>query len=60
MNNPMTSQEKQAAYDAWFVAQVDEGIADCDADNVLSHEQAEREMDAFMVKLLKKHGQKAA
>ena len=60
MSQPMTKEEKQAAYDAWFIAEVDKGIADCDAGNVLSEEEAEREMDEFMAKLREKHGKKAA
>ena len=60
MSQPMTKEEKQAAYDAWFIAEVDKGIADCEAGNVLSEEEAEREMNEFMAKLREKHGKKAA
>lgn len=59
MNQPMTKQEKQAAYDAWYIAEVDKGIADCDAGRVLTHEEAEREMDAHMEKLFKKYAKAA-
>lgn len=54
MNHPMTQQENQAAYDAWFVAEVDKGIADCDAGNVLSEEEAKQDMAEFMANLHKK------
>lgn len=52
--------EKQAAYDAWYVAEVDKGIADCDAGNVLSDEAAEQEIAGFMAALQQKHGKEAA
>lgn len=60
MDTPMTQQEKQEAYDAWFVAEVDKGIADCDAGNVLTDAEARKEMDDFMVKLHQQYGPKAA
>jgi predicted transcriptional regulator len=60
MNRSMTQQEKQTAYDAWFVAEVDKGIADCDAGNVLSEEEAEQDMVEFMSNLHKKHARTAA
>ena len=59
MNKPMTKQEKQAAYDAWYIAEVDKGIADLDAGRFLTHEEAEREMDALMDKLFKKYAKAA-
>ncbi len=60
MNKPMTQQEKQEAYNAWFIAEVDKGIADCDAGNVLTDADARKEMEDFMAKLHQKYGQKAA
>jgi len=60
MNHPMTQQEKQAAYDTWFVEEVDKGIADCDAGNVLSEEEAEQDMAEFMANLQKQHAKTAA
>lgn len=60
MKHPMTQQEKQAMYDAWYIAEVDKGLADIEAGNVLTDEEAEKEMTVFMAKLHKKHGQKAA
>lgn len=59
MNHPMPQQEKQTAYDAWFVAEVDKGIADCDGGNVLSEEDAEQDMAEFMANLHKKHARTA-
>ena len=60
MSQPMTKEEKQAAYDAWFIAEVDKGIAAVEAGDVLTDEQAKREMNAFMAELHEKYGQKAA
>ncbi len=47
----LSKVEKQAAYDAWYVAEVNKGIADCDAGNVLGDEAAEREIAGFMATL---------
>lgn len=55
----MTRQQKQESYDRWFIAEVDKGLADIEAGRVISHEEAEKEMDAHMEKLLKKHGKAA-
>ncbi|MBI5331801.1 MAG: hypothetical protein HZB71_14460 [Betaproteobacteria bacterium] len=51
---------QQAAYDAWHDEQVRLGLEDIEAGNVISHEDAIRQMDAFMKKLEKKHRVKAA
>ena len=59
-NKPVTQEEKQQAYDAWFIAEVEKGIADADAGNVLTHAEAQREMAEFMASLHQKHGQQAA
>lgn len=56
----LSKVEKQAAYDAWYVAEVDKGIADCDVGNVLSDEAAEQEIAGFMTTLQQKHGKEAA
>ncbi len=53
MNHPMTQQEKQVAYDAWFVAEVDKGLADIDADNVVTDGEATAEMESFFAELAK-------
>ncbi len=60
MNKTMTQQEKQEAYNAWFIAEVDKGLADVEAGNVLTDAEARKEMDDFMAKLHQKYGQKAA
>lgn len=60
MNNTMTKAEKKAAYDAWYLAEIDKGLADIEAGRVIPHEQAEAEMRIHMAKLHEKHGQKAA
>ncbi len=60
MSKPMTQQEKQEAYNAWFIAEVDKGLADVEAGNVLTDAEARHEMDEFMAKLHDQYGQKAA
>lgn len=60
MDNTMTQQEKQEAYNAWFIAEVDKGLADVEAGNVLTDAEARKEMDDFMAKPHQKYGQKAA
>jgi len=48
--------DQQAAYDAWYISEVEKGLADVENGNVLSDEQAEAEMKIFMEQLHKKHG----
>lgn len=55
-----TKTEKQAAYDAWYVAEVNKGLADIEAGRVVSHEEAEREMKKHLAALHRKHGKKVA
>jgi predicted transcriptional regulator len=55
----MTKAEKQAAYDAWYLAEVQKGLDDIEAGRVISHEEAEKEMDAHMEELFKKYGKAA-
>jgi len=55
----MTKAEKQAAYDDWYLSEVQKGLDDIAAGRVISHEEAEKEMDAHMEKLIKKHGKAA-
>ena len=55
MNHPMTQQEKQAAYDAWFVAEVDKGLADIDAGQVVTDAEATAEMENFFAELVKEN-----
>ena len=59
MNQHMTEQEKQAAYDAWFVAEVDKGLADIDAGKVLSETDAAAHMEEFFASLAKESNQAA-
>ena len=60
MPKPMTQDEKQQAYDAWFIAEVDKGIAAVESGDVLTDEESKSEMSAFMAALHKEYGQKAA
>jgi predicted transcriptional regulator len=60
MNKTMTKAEKKAAYDAWYLAEIDKGLEDIEAGRVLTDEQAEAEMRIHMAKLHEKYGQKAA
>lgn len=60
MNKPMTQQEKQAAYDAWYIAEVEKGLADVDAGRVLTQVEAEKDMKEFMAALRRKCAKKAA
>ena len=59
MNHPMTQQEKQLAYDAWFVAEVDKGLADLDTGHVLTHEQASADMEHFLAALAQENNKAA-
>lgn len=43
MTQPMTQAEKQQAYDAWYIAEVEKGIAAVEAGQVLSDEQAKHQ-----------------
>jgi predicted transcriptional regulator len=52
--------DQQAAYDAWYIAEVEKGLADVESGNVLSDDEAEEEMKIFMEQLHKKHGTTAA
>ena len=51
MKKMMTQQEKQEAYNAWFVAEVDKGLADIEAGDVLTEEEAEAHMENFFANL---------
>lgn len=52
--------DQQAAYDAWYIAEVEKGLADVESGNVLSDEEAEEQMKILMETLHKKHGTTAA
>lgn len=51
MNQPMTQQEKQLAYEAWFVAEIDKGLADIDSGNVMTDAEATADMESFFAEL---------
>lgn len=51
MYTTMTPQEKQEAYKAWFIAEVDKGLADIEAGGVLTEEEAEAHMKALFAQL---------
>lgn len=59
MKTPMTQQEKQAAYDAWFVAEVDKGLADLDAGHVVTDAEATADMESFFAALAKENSKAA-
>lgn len=59
MIQTMTKAEKKAAYDEWYLAEVQKGLDDIEAGNVISQEQAEKEMDEHMENLFKKYGKAA-
>ena len=59
MKQTMTKAEKQAAYDAWYLAEIDKGLADIETGRVIPHAEAEKEMDAHMKMLFEKHGKAA-
>lgn len=52
--------DQQAAYDAWYIAEVEKGLDDIENGNVLSDAEAEAQMKIFMETLHKKHGITAA
>lgn len=59
MTPPMTQQEKQAAYDAWFVAEVDKGLADLDAGHVMTDAKATADMEHFFAELAQENNKAA-
>ncbi len=52
--------DQQAAYDAWYIVEVEKGLTDIENGNVLSDKEAETQMKIFMEQLHKKHGTTAA
>ena len=56
----MTKQEKQAAYDAWFIAEVEKGIEDADAGNLISNSEMKKRIEAKIQRTNRKYGKKAA
>ncbi len=59
MTLPTTQQEKQAAYDAWFVAEVDKGLADIEAGHVLTDAEAAADMEHFFAELAQENNKAA-
>ncbi len=57
MTKPMTKAEKKAAYEAWYLAEIDKGLEDIEAGRVLTHEQAEAHMAAVFSELEAKAGE---
>lgn len=51
MNNPMSKAEKKAAYDAWYLAEIDKGLEDIAAGRVVSNEEAKAHMSALFAQL---------
>lgn len=47
-------------YEAWYCAQIQEAIDECDAGLAIPDEQFRKEMEAHLRKLHRKHGRKAA
>lgn len=57
---PMTKAEKQAAYDAWYLAEVQKGLDDIDAGRVIPDEEADRQIRKHLDNLHRKHAKKTA
>jgi predicted transcriptional regulator len=55
----MTQQEKQSAYDAWFAAEVDKGLADLGAGHVVTDAEATADMERFFDELAKESSKAA-
>lgn len=53
MNPSLTQTEKQALYDAWWIAEVDKGLADIAAGRVMSDAQTQAGMEMFFANLTK-------
>ena len=51
MRDYIRDKEGRAAYDAWFIAEVEAGIAEADAGDVVSHEEVEAEAKARRAEL---------
>lgn len=53
MNAPSSQEEKQALYDAWWIAEVNKGLADLDTGRVLSDADMQADMALFLATLAK-------
>ena len=60
MTKPMTKAEKKAAYEAWYLAEIDKGLEDIEAGRVMTHEQVKSEMREFLKQLHLQYGPKVA
>ncbi len=60
MKQTMTKAEKQAAYDTWYLAEVQKGLDDIEAGNVITHEQAIQAARAKLDKITRENEKKAA
>lgn len=56
----MTQKEKQAAYDAWYIAEVEKGLKDVEDGRVVTHDAAMKQAREHIAKTAKKHAKKAA
>ena len=52
MRDYVRKREDDAAYDAWFIAEVEAGIAEADAGDLISNEEVEAEAAARRAELL--------
>ena len=51
MRDYVRKREEGAAYDSWFIAEVEKGIADVDAGLLIPHEEVEAEAEARRAEL---------
>jgi predicted transcriptional regulator len=51
MPKPMTKAEKKAAYEAWYLAEIDKGLEDIEAGRVLTNEEATAHIEAVFAEL---------
>jgi predicted transcriptional regulator len=47
----MTKTEKQAAYDEWYLSEIDKGLEDIEAGRVVTDEQADAHMSKVFAEL---------
>jgi predicted transcriptional regulator len=51
MRQYVRKSDDEAAYDAWFIAEVERGIAEADAGDLIPHEEVEAEAEARRAQL---------
>jgi predicted transcriptional regulator len=54
MRDYVREKDEREAYDAWFIAEVEKGIADADAGNLISNEEMKARTAAWRGELLRK------